>query len=89
MRFEIVALENPKDLAPDGTLPVKELFDGMPLAGCRLGAGKESASEKTDEKGLARIRLEKPGPQVVMAIYCGLVEGRADIDYRQFMSSWP
>jgi len=61
----------------------------LPDAGCRVGAGKESAPEKTDEKGLVRIRLEKPGLQVAMAIHCVLVEGRADIDYRQFMSSWP
>jgi nickel transport protein len=93
LKLEIVALENPIKLTSDEALTVQVLFDGAPLAGCPVGAGKEKALEKTDEKGIAKIRLEKPGLQVLIAIHNVPVEGRSDIDYQQFMSflsfNWP
>ncbi|MFO7713669.1 DUF4198 domain-containing protein [Desulfosarcina sp.] len=59
LKFEIVALKNPKDLAPGGTLAVQVLFDGTPLAGCQLGAGKEKVLGKTDAKGITDVSLQK------------------------------
>ena len=93
LKFEIIALENPKDVLPGEALAIQVLFKGAPLAGCQVGAGKDKALEKTDEKGTAEIRLEKPGLQVLIAIHNVPVEGRSDIDYQQFMSfltfDWP
>ncbi|MDZ7581636.1 MAG: hypothetical protein U5R30_13770 [Deltaproteobacteria bacterium] len=61
-------------------------FDKNFPAGCQVGAGKEKALEKTDEKGIAKIRLEKPGLQVLIAIHNVPVEGRSDDE--PAMSIW-
>jgi len=86
LKFEIIALENPKDVLPalenpkdvlpGEALAIQVLFKGAPLAGCQVGAGKDKALEKTDEKGTAEIRLEKPGLQVLIA------SGSKNLGYR-------
>lgn len=80
--LEIVPQSDPVQLArKGGTLEVQVLFDREPLAGTRVRAVPEAAPEggaksaATDEIGVVRIGLDRPGRWLVRVAHTGRCEG--------------
>lgn len=71
--LEIIPQSNPATLKPGELLPVLVRFDGKPLAGAGVEWGDLATKLdedkvvrfKTDEAGIARIPLNKRGPQLL------------------------
>lgn len=87
-RLEILALDNPAALGPDGALRVQVLFDGRPLA-VRLDAthdGYSTADEafathaESGPDGIATLRLTRPGVLWAVRARHGLVEAAPEHD---------
>lgn len=80
--FEIVPEADPYTLRPGGTLPVRLLFRGKPLAGARVVAyvepGKPAVQVRTDAAGRAALVLHRPGRWMVKAVHMIPVRGRVD-----------
>jgi nickel transport protein len=72
-RLELIPQEDPFTLKPGDVLPVKVLFDGKPVeAGVEVDIisgefpmtkGMELPVFKTDEHGVAKVKLQRPGLQ--------------------------
>lgn len=72
-RLELIPLANPFVLKPGDVLPVQVLFDGKPVeAGVEVDIisgefamtkGMELPSYKTDEQGIAQVKIERTGVQ--------------------------
>jgi uncharacterized GH25 family protein len=66
--LEIVPLADPTRLEPGGTLRIRVLFRGEPLAGALVGSDRPGTGAgfvgtlKTDEKGEAEVELPESGP---------------------------
>lgn len=88
---ELVPLENPYALGPDGTLSVRCLVDGDPVPGQLVLWGGESGdgpleerSTRSDESGVAVVRIDQPGKWYVKFI--NMVPSEEDgLDY---VSKW-
>jgi len=74
-RIEIVPLKNPSDIKAGESLPVKILFEGKPLSTYIYAtyAGYYSEDEpfpvftKSDEKGVAYVKISKPGIWMIVS----------------------
>ena len=80
--LEIIPQTDPAILArAGGTLEVQILFDREPLAGARVTAIPEADSEAgprskiTDEIGVVRFRLDRPGRWMIRVAHRGPCEG--------------
>jgi len=68
-RIEIIPLKNPSEIKPGDSFPVKVFFEGKPLSTYVYAtyAGYYSEDEpfpfftKTNEEGVAHVRISKPG----------------------------
>lgn len=73
-RIEIIPLKNPTEVRAGQAFPVKVLFEGKPLATYVYGTYAGYASEdepfpvlaRSDENGIARIRIDRPGTWMVV-----------------------
>lgn len=71
--LELVPLQDPFQLRPGGTLPVRVLLDGRPLADARVELGdgltvlkeEDIAKFATDAQGVARIPVTRTGWQIL------------------------
>ena len=98
-RLEILLENDPRRLRPDGSLTVKVLFEGRPLAGAKVFACRRAQAEgqppfvltaATDAKGLAAFKLDQPGLWLVRLVH---VRPAAPPEHRsenapQWESSW-
>ena len=77
MRVELVPVENPFAAKVGGTLPVRVLFDGKPVAdaGLEIGDGVTVMKEekipryKSDANGIARVPIARRGWQHIIVDY--------------------
>ncbi|GAH83591.1 unnamed protein product, partial [marine sediment metagenome] len=76
--LEITSLKNPKLLKKDDIFPVKVIFDGKAIPNVDVRATYAGFSDKpntfafstkTDEKGVARIKILKKGKWVVNVLH--------------------
>jgi nickel transport protein len=68
MKMEIVPLKNPLSLKAGDSLPLKVFLDGKPVEGASVNAGGYHKEDlKTDKNGMAEIKIEKSGFQIVAA----------------------
>ncbi len=96
-RFEIVAEVDPFSLRPGGTLPVRLLFDGQPLAGARIVIGSTATATarqsnmpgvRTDAEGRARLPLDRSGgAHYVHALHMIPATGRSDVEWESFWAT--
>jgi uncharacterized GH25 family protein len=75
LELELVAEKNPYALKPGEELPLRLLYHGKPLDGALLVAipksGPKSAklSARSDSRGRAALRLDRPGVWLVKAVH--------------------
>jgi nickel transport protein len=69
MKFEIVPLKDPLSIKEGENLAIKVLFEGKPLPGATIETGNHKEVAKTNEKGVANIKIEGKGMQVILAKY--------------------
>lgn len=76
-RLELVAEKNPYGFKGSGELPVRLLYEGKPLAGALIvairrgqpGAPAAKVAVRSDAKGRATLKLDKPGLWMVKAVH--------------------
>jgi hypothetical protein len=95
-KIEIIPLSNPFLLRPGHELEVKVLFDGSPLADSRVMATYDTYSDqpedyeqtvKTDQNGIARFKITKPGLWIVRANKILPVKDDEKADWESFWSN--
>lgn len=96
-RLEIVAEADPFSLRPGGTLPVRLLFDGKPLAGARIVIGSTATATatqskmpgvRTDAEGRARLQLDRSGgAHYVHALHMIPATGGSDVEWESFWAT--
>jgi uncharacterized GH25 family protein len=74
LELELVAEKNPYALKPGEELPLRLLYHGKPLDGALLvaipkGAADAKVSARSDRRGRAALRLDRPGPWLVKAVH--------------------
>ncbi len=68
MKMEIVPLKNPLSLKAGDTLPLKVFLDDKPVEGASINAGGYHKDDmKTDKDGMADVKIEKSGFQIIAA----------------------
>ncbi len=93
-QFEIVLQENPSEIGEDGVIPVKVLFDGKPIENLRVSSGSEnlkggkySAHSRTDENGVAKIKISGKGLWFIRTHYIRSHLKRNEFDWESFWAS--
>lgn len=68
MKMEIVPLKNPLSLKAGDSLPLKVFLDGKPAEGASINAGGYHKDDmKTDKNGMAEVKIEDSGFQIIAA----------------------
>lgn len=68
MKMEIVPLSNPFLVKAGGSLPIKVFLDGKPAEGASVNIGGYHKEDmKTDRNGMADVKIEKTGSQIIAA----------------------
>jgi len=85
MKFELVPMENPFARKAGEPLTVQLIFDGVALKNTVVFTDDRHEAT-TDDRGLARIDVSKPGWRVIWARHVIPATGDADVDHHQFMT---
>ncbi len=68
VKMEIVPIRNPLSLKAGDTLPLKVFLDGKPVEGASVNVGGYHKEDlKTDKNGMAEVKIEKSGFQIITA----------------------
>lgn len=68
MKMEIVPLKNPLSLKAGDILPIKVFFDGKSMEGASVDIGGYHKEDmKTDKNGMAEVKIQKAGSQIIAA----------------------
>jgi len=90
--FEIVPLDHPNRVSPGGSLRLRVLLDGEPLAGVGIvgsrasGAVREIVSS-TDERGEAEVKVTAPGRWHVRAIHMIRIENDPEVSWESYWAT--
>jgi len=84
LKFEIVPLKNPFALKADELLAVKVIFEGKPVGNIALEQGSHKEITKTDEDGIAHIRISKGERQSIIAKHRIVTEDNPDADFLSY-----
>jgi uncharacterized GH25 family protein len=92
LRLELVAEKNPYALAGGGDLPVRLLYEGKPLAGALVMALQRGrpgavAAVRSDSKGRATLKLDRPGLWLIKAVHMIPAPADAGADWESFWAS--
>lgn len=68
LKLEIIALSNPLELKIGDFLPVLVLKNGKPAANLGFEVNKDESDIKTNEQGIARIKITQNGLNIIAAI---------------------
>lgn len=90
--LELVPEADPYGLAPGGSLPVRLLYQGKPLAGARFearrsGGGAEPIVGRTDGEGRFVLRLPAAGLWLVKAVHMVEAPAGSGADWESFWAS--
>jgi nickel transport protein len=85
MKFELIPAENPFALQAGQPLTVQLIFDGTALKHTVVFTN-DRREATTDDRGIARIDVSKPGWQVIWSRHVVPASDGADVDYHQFMT---
>jgi uncharacterized GH25 family protein len=94
LELELIPEKNPLRVSAGGTLPLRLLFRGQPLAGAKVVAFRkeqplQKAAVRTDKKGHAELPLAAPGTWLIKAVHMlpAPQEIRKDADWESFWAS--
>lgn len=94
--LELVPLSPPHALSAAGTLAVRVLFRGQPLAGCALAAAQRHRGRtqevyvRSDAQGIARFAIEPRGQWLLHTVHMHRTQGndaQGEIDWRSHWAS--
>lgn len=94
--LEIVPELSPDKVKVGGSMPVRVLFRGRPLAGVRIAAVYAGAkleghafpvNAETDAEGRANLKIDRPGLWYVRLIHMVPSGGDPDYDWRSFFAT--
>lgn len=94
--LEIVPKRDPSELKPGEPLQVEVLFKGKPLAnaqisavyaGAKLAGHEYPVTTRTDDNGMAELKLDRPGLWYARLIYMEPAQNDPDIDWRSYFST--
>lgn len=90
--LEIVPQKDPMTIRPGEELPIKVLLEGKPLEGAVIATGGDHASDKknslkTDNNGLASVKVETTGLQIISAHHKVSLKGDPDADFLYLFST--
>lgn len=89
--LELVPEADPYGLAPGGSLPVRLLYQGKPLAGVRFEARREGGTEpvagRTDGDGRFVLRLPAAGLWLIKAVHMVEAPAGSGADWESFWAS--
>ncbi|MGH9324871.1 MAG: DUF4198 domain-containing protein [Vicinamibacteria bacterium] len=88
-RLEIVPLDYPNRLEPGGTLRIRVLFEGAPLAGAAIVGARASGPAReieiaADASGEAALTVTAPGRWYVRAIHMIRLQGDPDVQWESY-----
>jgi uncharacterized GH25 family protein len=83
MKFEMVPLESPTKVSPDGELAVRVLFDGKPMENVSIFS-REGGEWKTGKDGIGRVKPAAKGLNLLSARHKVPVQGDPDKDYHLY-----
>lgn len=86
LKFEIVPLTSHNMLKQIGSIKIQILFEGKPLADCKIYTDSKKSENRTDKNGYLTLKIEKKGIQVITAIHEVPSKNNTEIDYLQLMS---
>jgi uncharacterized GH25 family protein len=91
-RLELVPEANPYALAAGGTLPMRLLYGGRPLAGALVAAlpkdrPQAAVSARSDAAGRVRLRLDGPGVWLVKAVHMVAAPKETAADWESLWAS--
>jgi nickel transport protein len=91
-RFEVVPQKEATSVRVGESLPIKVIFDGKPVEGAVIttGGGHASGAKdqlKTDKDGLANVKIEKAGLQMVKASHKVPIKNDPDADVLSLAST--
>jgi uncharacterized GH25 family protein len=94
-KIELILLQNPYRLKPGSLLEAQLFFEGKPLVKKVLMALHKQPDGKftelityTDEEGIARFKLNRPGPWVLRTTHLLPCAGCPDVDWESFWTSY-
>jgi uncharacterized GH25 family protein len=93
-KLEIVPLADPGAVRPGGTLKVRVLFEGKPLAHVALFALHKQADKVSEQKlttaadGTASVVVRGKGVWLLRLVHMRRCAGGADADWESFWSAW-
>lgn len=92
LRLELVPEADPFRLPQGGELPVRLLFDGLPLEGVLVAAipsadPSRRMAARTDAEGRVVFRIEAPGPWLVKAVHMVPAPDGLEADWESLWAS--
>ncbi len=91
---EIVPKVNPCAVKKGQSFSFQVLLRGKPVAGAQIAAfpdgytppthGQAPITSQSDERGMASVRLDKPGVWLIMARYQRRTKGKSLVDYENY-----
>jgi len=84
LKFEIIPVKNPFQLATGELLSVQVLFDGNPLADISVSSEGDEQGIKTDKDGIAKIKIADKGIRLISARHKVPVQNNPEMDYNLF-----
>jgi hypothetical protein len=93
--LEIVPLSDPARWSPGENVTVRVLLRGQPAVGLRVSSGREGLpphtyveNVRTDEEGVARLRLDREGLWFIRTHVIEPVSGKPDRDWESLWASF-
>ncbi len=90
--FEIVPLDDPNQVAPNGALRLRVVRNGEPVSGVSIVGARASGRAKeisttTDARGEAEVRVGAPGRWHVRALHLLRVEGDPEVAWESYWAT--
>jgi nickel transport protein len=88
MKLEIIPLKSPYELKAGELLPIKVFFDGRPVEGVTVEINSDKEAFKTDEDGVASVKISGKGMQCILAKKKIPSRDNPDADYYSYTTAF-
>lgn len=87
LKLEIIPLKDPLSLKLGDELEMKVLYEGKPVEGVKIGIAGYTTDKVTDKEGLAKIKINNKGMQVIAAGHKIPLRDNPDVDVLSISTS--